>query len=289
MPCVPALANGPSEGCYHFLGPPAPRVCVRGSCFGRRACSSHGLGAEGENGGGSAVSVRCGPASPSHCLALRWFQSHVGKSGVGPQLGRAAMVVPHSTGEVVGRSQQLVSARGGLCVPLLAACGGGLVALAVTMFHAVSEIGFLVALACTAPNCSFCNPFIGAFVVAPAGVCQGVCFRIVFDSAGSTRVVFGLTRVVVESSFASAFLEFLLLWLEFVAGRLWWRFVALCVASSVSCECEHLYRELRVAFLQVLELFEFIAYLTGLNSNPSGSSDPWVAAQPSASLAGVQK
>ncbi|MQL95428.1 hypothetical protein Taro_028097, partial [Colocasia esculenta] len=28
-------------------------------------------------------------------------------------------------------------------------------------------------------------------------------------------------------------------------------------------------------------LFEFIAYLTGLNSNPSGSSDPWVAAQPS--------
>ncbi|MQL95220.1 hypothetical protein Taro_027881 [Colocasia esculenta] len=31
----------------------------------------------------------------------------------------------------------------------------------------------------------------------------------------------------------------------------------------------------------VVELFEFIAYLTGLNSNPSGSSDPWVAARPS--------
>ncbi|MQM15142.1 hypothetical protein Taro_048080 [Colocasia esculenta] len=61
-----------------------------------------------------------------------------------------------------------------------------------------------------------------------------------------------------------------------------------CVASSVSCEPERLYMsELRVAFLQVLGLFEFIAYLTGLNSNPFGSSDPWVAAQPSGSLAGV--
>ncbi|MQL86934.1 hypothetical protein Taro_019458, partial [Colocasia esculenta] len=47
---------------------------------------------------------------------------------------------------------------------------------------------------------------------------------------------------------------------EFVAGRSWWRFVAPCVSSS---------------------LFEFIAYLTGLNSNPSGSSDPLVAARPS--------
>ncbi|MQM18474.1 hypothetical protein Taro_051466 [Colocasia esculenta] len=33
-------------------------------------------------------------------------------------------------------------------------------------------------------------------------------------------------------------------------------------------------------FLSV-PLFEFIAYLTGLNSNPSGSSDPWVAVRPS--------
>ncbi|MQL75304.1 hypothetical protein Taro_007665 [Colocasia esculenta] len=33
-------------------------------------------------------------------------------------------------------------------------------------------------------------------------------------------------------------------------------------------------------------LFEFIAYLIGLNSNLSGSSDPWVAARPSGSLAG---
>ncbi|MQL68759.1 hypothetical protein Taro_001070, partial [Colocasia esculenta] len=37
------------------------------------------------------------------------------------------------------------------------------------------------------------------------------------------------------------------------------------------------------------ELFEFITYLTGLNANPSGSSDPWVAAQPSGSLAEVRE
>ncbi|MQL75478.1 hypothetical protein Taro_007849, partial [Colocasia esculenta] len=31
------------------------------------------------------------PTSPSHCLALQWFRSHVGSVGVGPQLGRAAV------------------------------------------------------------------------------------------------------------------------------------------------------------------------------------------------------
>ncbi|MQM06530.1 hypothetical protein Taro_039354 [Colocasia esculenta] len=34
-------------------------------------------------------------------------------------------------------------------------------------------------------------------------------------------------------------------------------------------------------FAGSLGLFEVIAYLTGLNSNPSGSSDPSVAARPS--------
>ncbi|MQL88973.1 hypothetical protein Taro_021543, partial [Colocasia esculenta] len=64
----------------------------------------------------------------------------------------------------------------------------------------------------------------------------------------------------------------------------------LCVASSVSCERERLYRSVsRVAFLQVLGLFEFIACLTGLNSNPSKSSNLWVAARPSGSLAGVRE
>ncbi|MQL98349.1 hypothetical protein Taro_031055, partial [Colocasia esculenta] len=41
----------------------------------------------------SLVLFRCGPASPSHCLALRWFWSRVGRSGVGPQFGRTAVFV----------------------------------------------------------------------------------------------------------------------------------------------------------------------------------------------------
>ncbi|MQM06283.1 hypothetical protein Taro_039105, partial [Colocasia esculenta] len=35
---------------------------------------------------------RCEPASPSHCLTLRWFRSRVGRSSVGLQLGQAAVV-----------------------------------------------------------------------------------------------------------------------------------------------------------------------------------------------------
>ncbi|MQM22409.1 hypothetical protein Taro_055461 [Colocasia esculenta] len=41
--------------------------------------------------------------------------------------------------------------------------------------------------------------------------------------------------------------------------------------------------------MSACSLFEFIAYLTGLNSNPFGSSDPWVAARPSGSLAGIRE
>ncbi|MQL70419.1 hypothetical protein Taro_002743 [Colocasia esculenta] len=67
-------------------------------------------------------------------------------------------------GEVVGRSQQLVSWRSRLCALLLATCGVGLVALVVTVFHSGTEIGFLVALACTVvtPNYCFGNPFLSA-------------------------------------------------------------------------------------------------------------------------------
>ncbi|MQL98949.1 hypothetical protein Taro_031665, partial [Colocasia esculenta] len=93
---------------------------------------------------------------------------------------------------------------------------------------------------------------------------------LVFDSAGSAEVVFGLTGVVIEaftlfSLFCFRLLEFLLLWLvrdwlsilsliheahpllssgrdtllqEFVTGRSWWWLFAPCVASSVSCERE---------------------------------------------------
>ncbi|MQM23507.1 hypothetical protein Taro_056572, partial [Colocasia esculenta] len=95
------------------------------------------------------------------------------------------------------------------------------------------------------------------------------------DSAGFTGVVFGLTQVVVE---------------VFLCFRY---FVALCR------RCFPLYyfvQQFCFRFVGVPAplagkelLFEFITYLTGLNSNPSGSSDPWVAAQPSGSLAGVRE
>ncbi|MQM21408.1 hypothetical protein Taro_054448 [Colocasia esculenta] len=121
------------------------------------------------------------------------------------------------------------------------------------------------------PDCCFGNPFLGAVhggtgrsgmlgacvvrpwshVVAPVFrelLCLGGCVpRLlphVFDSAGSARVVFGLTRVVVE-----AFLSFHCIVAlcgrdslseEFVARWSWWRFVAPCVSSNVSGESERL-------------------------------------------------
>ncbi|MQL93616.1 hypothetical protein Taro_026260 [Colocasia esculenta] len=69
------------------------------------------------------------------------------------------------------------------------------------------------------------------------------------------------------------------------------RDVGACVVRLWSHMVAPVFRELRClggcvprcCFRVVLALllFEFIAYLTGLNSNPSGSSDPWVAARPS--------
>ncbi|MQL97189.1 hypothetical protein Taro_029875 [Colocasia esculenta] len=68
--------------------------------------------------------------------------------------------------EVVGRSQRLASERGGLCVPLLAACGGGLVALAVTefltLFPMASILRVLSGCLVQTPDCCFCNLFLGA-------------------------------------------------------------------------------------------------------------------------------
>ncbi|MQL72181.1 hypothetical protein Taro_004502, partial [Colocasia esculenta] len=180
----------------------------------------------------------------------------------------------------------------------------------------VSALRVLSGCLVQAPNCWLCNPFLGA-ILGGTGVCSSLTswrvqglgwfclgalnlvevraegyFRMFFDSAGSAGVVSGPTLVVCHG--VTLFRCFVVLYSrdslsqEFVAGWLWWQFVAPCIASSVSCERERLFRsELRVAFLQVLGLFEFISYLTGLNSNPSGSSDPWVAARPSGSLAGV--
>ncbi|MQM19995.1 hypothetical protein Taro_053009, partial [Colocasia esculenta] len=81
-------------------------------------------------------------------------------------------VVGSGIEEVVGRSQRLASWRRGQCVLLLAACGGGLVALVVTVVFT----SFL----------SSSSPRVHA---------EG-CFRIVFDSAGSAVAVSGPTLVV---------------------------------------------------------------------------------------------
>ncbi|MQL75662.1 hypothetical protein Taro_008036 [Colocasia esculenta] len=78
----------------------------------------------------------------SHCLSLHWFWSHVVVSGVRPQLGQAAVlrelvcfcggsVSPFAGAEAGAR---LASRACGLLVPLLAASGGGLVAVVVTTF-----------------------------------------------------------------------------------------------------------------------------------------------------------
>ncbi|MQL91571.1 hypothetical protein Taro_024185 [Colocasia esculenta] len=42
---------------------------------------------------GLSVLFRCRPVSPSHSLTLRWFWSHVGRSGMGPQFGQTAVVL----------------------------------------------------------------------------------------------------------------------------------------------------------------------------------------------------
>ncbi|MQL84397.1 hypothetical protein Taro_016893 [Colocasia esculenta] len=108
------------------------------------------------------------------------------------------------------------------------------------------------------------------------------CFRIVYDSDVSAGDASSPTLVVGRG--VTVFRCFITLCSrdslsqEFVAGRLWWQLVPPCIASSVSCERE-----------SSCTLFEFIAYLTGLNANPSRSSDPWVAARPSGSLAGVRE
>ncbi|MQL95128.1 hypothetical protein Taro_027793 [Colocasia esculenta] len=68
------------------------------------------------------------------------------------------------------------------------------------------------------------------------------CFHIVFDSAGSAGVVFGPTLV----GLAIAGVRCRTVMVPACSP---------CVASSVSCEHERLYRELRVAFLQVLRVY----------------------------------
>ncbi|MQM13041.1 hypothetical protein Taro_045963 [Colocasia esculenta] len=165
-------------------------------------------------------------ASPlSHCLALRWFQSRVGRSGVRPLLGKAAVLhvlcvsmaaLSHpSMGAEAGA--RLACRACGLRVPLLAASGGGLVAAVVTTLphdtHASGGFRFSV----------LSVPWSRSWVTFRGDI--GVC-------------------------------GFPTLW--HVHGLGW-------------------------LFLWALDLVETIS------SNSSGFLDPWVAMQPSGSLAGVRE
>ncbi|MQL88191.1 hypothetical protein Taro_020753 [Colocasia esculenta] len=143
------------------------------------------------------VFFRCGPVSPSHCLALCWFQSRVGRVGMGPQLGWAAVVVSEvESGSACGPSTLW---RSEVVMPVV---------------RCSFSRGCLVSLMVT-PGCSFstswrsgmlgaCVVRLWSHVVAPVfrelfcldRCMPRCCFRIVFDSAGSTGVVFGPTLVV---------------------------------------------------------------------------------------------
>ncbi|MQL97514.1 hypothetical protein Taro_030210 [Colocasia esculenta] len=99
-----------------------------------------------------------------------------------------------------------------------------------------------------------CVVRLWSHVVAPG--CAKGCFRIVFDSAGSAGIMLGPTRVVGHD--ISLFRYFVALY------RVRCRTVvvaacSLCISSSVSCErVSFVQCELRVAFLQVLEVYKVL-------------------------------
>ncbi|MQM06270.1 hypothetical protein Taro_039092 [Colocasia esculenta] len=199
--------------------------------------------------------IRCGPASPSHCLVLLWFRSHVGRSG---ELGQAAVVVlslatPDSyfgnpfLGAGCGGTGVCSSPRGVPEVQGGSVCGPSTLwrsEVVVPVVRRSFSLGCLVSLVVT-PGCSFPTSGRSRMLVIVLRL-WSLLVAPVF------RVVFGLT-------------QFLLLWLvrdwlsllilvreahpllssgrdslsqEFVVGWSLWQFVASCVASSVSCERE---------------------------------------------------
>ncbi|MQM19094.1 hypothetical protein Taro_052094 [Colocasia esculenta] len=134
--------------------------------------------------------------------------------------------------------------------------------------------------------------------------------RIVTSEEASPRLDANLSRLVEVCGGRACGETVLLTWLLSVSRGDTWLFlpdlvevrdVGACVVRLWSHVVAPVFRELLclsgcssfasalLEFLLFWLLFEFIAYLTGLNSNPSGSSDPWVAARPSGSLAGVQE
>ncbi|MQM11069.1 hypothetical protein Taro_043971, partial [Colocasia esculenta] len=162
------------------------------------------------------VLVRCGPASPSHCLALHWFQSCVGRqestaskleewtvcpplSFLWRWLGCSCVSVFLTLFPRMVLSRCLVQAPN--CYfgnPFLGAVRGGtgVSEVAVPSGEMSFSLGCLVSLGVT-PGCSFPTLWrSGMLVLCLASACV--------DSVGSAEVVFGLTQVVVE---------FLLLWL----------------------------------------------------------------------------
>ncbi|MQL74581.1 hypothetical protein Taro_006949 [Colocasia esculenta] len=110
----------------------------------------------------------------SHCLSLRWFRSHVVVSGARPQLGQPAVLRVLSV-SVAALSHPCAGAEAGarlvsracrLRVPLLATCGGGLVAVVVTTFSSRCFQVFLVTLACMAVLAWLCLAPVGIIGLA---------------------------------------------------------------------------------------------------------------------------
>ncbi|MQM08664.1 hypothetical protein Taro_041521 [Colocasia esculenta] len=78
----------PRDRLLPLPGTPSPaRLCQKGAAPGGGRAQVSDLEQKGK-----IALFRCGPASPSHCLALRWFRSHVGRSGVGPQFSRTTVL-----------------------------------------------------------------------------------------------------------------------------------------------------------------------------------------------------
>ncbi|MQM03357.1 hypothetical protein Taro_036136 [Colocasia esculenta] len=122
---------------------------------------------------------------------------------------------------------------------------------------------------CAGTRLLFRNLFLGV-VRGSTGVHAEGCFRILSDSASFAGVVSGPTLVV---------------------GRgvtLFRCFAVLYSRSSLPDGGGGSLYTVRIEHKSSCTLFEFIAYLIGLNSNPFGSSNLWVAVRPSGSLAGVR-
>ncbi|MQL84510.1 hypothetical protein Taro_017025 [Colocasia esculenta] len=209
------------------------------------------------------------PDSPlSHYLSLRWFRSHVVVLGMGPQLGQAAVLcalcvsvaaLSHpSAGAEAGA--RLVSRACGLRVPLLAASGGGLVAIVVTTFSSRRFHVFLVARTCMMVIARLCLVSAGVIGLALGRPVLLVVPASVFSQfRGPVLGCQPMMALACVLSTASALcptmlVSFLLLWplgarrrrssvSDGLRRRLWRRVV---VSSSESECCELLYPSVRL-------------------------------------------